>query len=302
MGVKLSLRAAQTEFIASTSASGKASPAVWDRIAARSQPSWYLDPLVAEQKRQAHLDLIRRWIGSSVSGTVLKTDLFEEAYGRDRILFGLFPGAQQVIGVDVSSRTVHAARARCLDPNIRFVVSDVRHLPLLSGSVDLILSTSTLDHLGKEEHFQEAIAELCRLLRPGGTVVITLDNPENPLFHVLRWVSRLGWAPFPLGFTASRRQLNSYLSEEGLEVLANEWLIHNPRLFSTAIVLTLRKILGRHGDILILGLLRLFALLGHLPSRRFTACFVAACARKPMATAGEMATGSPRRATAGKRR
>ncbi len=118
-------------------------------------------------------------------------------------------------------------------------------------------------------------------------MVITLDNPENPLFHILRWVSRLGWAPFPLGFTASGRQLNSYLSEEGLEVLANEWLIHNPRRLSTAIILALRKILGRRGEILILRLLRLFALLGGLPSRGFTACFVVACARKPVAARGK---------------
>ena len=67
----------------------------------------------------------------------------------------------------------------------------------------------------------------------------------------------------------------------GMEVMARDWLIHNPRGLSTVLFLGLRRLLGSHADLPIRGLLSLFAAIGKLPSRRFTGCFLAVCARKP---------------------
>jgi hypothetical protein len=83
------------------------------------------------------------------------------------------------------------------------------------------------------------------------------------------------------------------LEEAGLEVLATDVLIHNPRLISTLLFLALRRLLGRRADAPIRTLLKLFAALGHLPTRRFTACFVAACARKPATCLTEGRAESP---------
>ena len=47
--------------------------------------SWYLDPLVARQKRDKHLALLQAWWNGG-SAMVLKTDLFEEANGYDELL------------------------------------------------------------------------------------------------------------------------------------------------------------------------------------------------------------------------
>jgi SAM-dependent methyltransferase len=237
--------------------------------------------VVAEQKGSVQRELIRGWTGDLRVDTFLKTDLFEEANGGDQLLFDLFPAPVRAVGMDVAQPTVSAAARRCWNASAVFLASDIRHLAVRSESVDLAISTSTLDHFDSAQDIRTALAEMARVVRPGGMLVVTLDNPHNPLYPLLRWASRLPGAPFALGRTMSREVLNRTLHELGLEVLKNEWLLHNPRIFSTLLFLGVRRLLGVHANRPIHGLLRLFAQLGHLPSRRFTACFVAACARKP---------------------
>jgi hypothetical protein len=86
-----------------------------------------------------------------------------------------------------------------------------------------------------------------------------------------------------LGYTVPLSGLGRRLKEAGLEVIATGALIHNPRVISTALFLALRRILGRRADAPVRGLLSAFAAVGRLPTRRFTACFVAVCARKLVA-------------------
>jgi hypothetical protein len=61
-----------------------------------------------------------------------------------------------------------------------------------------------------------------------------------------------------------------------LQVTATQTLIHNPRIVSSAMVLALRYSLKSHADRPIRFLLKIFAGLNRWPTRRFTACFVAA--------------------------
>jgi len=119
------------------------------------------------------------------------------------------------------------------------------------------------------------------LLRPGGLLIVTLDNLENPLYRPLRWASRRGWTPFSLCYTVSMKGLTRALTGIGLEVTHTELLLHNPRGVTTLLCLALRKLLGRRADLPVRALLGAFSLLGRLPSRRWTACFIAACARRP---------------------
>jgi SAM-dependent methyltransferase len=238
-----------------------------------------LDALVAEQKRREHLKLLHDW-SDGRPRTILKTDLFEEANGADELV-SAFPAASVVVGMDISPATVARARARGLRP-AHFLATDARRLGLASGCVDVVFSNSTLDHFESLTELETALRELARVLRPGGRLIVTLDNRSNPLYGLLRWTSRRGWAPFSLGHTASLAELVSLTRQAGLEVIATRTLIHNPRLLSTGLFVALRWGLGGLADRPIQGLLGLFARLGHLPTRDYTACFVAVCGRKPL--------------------
>lgn len=251
----------------------------WEKVASQPRPSWYLDPLVAQQKRQVHLDLLQRWAPPEPPRVLLKTDLFEEAYGADSFLRDLYPDCLLRLGLDVSPATAGAA-ALGGRPSLSAVAADVRRLPLASGSVDLIISNSTLDHFDTRGDIDTALHELARVLRPGGTLVVTFDNPWNLLYWPLRWWSRGRRAPFPLGCTLSIRQLRRALLSLGLEVLDTATLIHNPRLISTALFLALRRFRGPRAESSIAALLRVFGGAEHLPTRWLTSCFVAAAAKK----------------------
>lgn len=251
----------------------------WEAVAARGDSSWYLDPLVAQQKRLTHLRLLRDWSAGAPPGPILKTDLFEEANGQDELLSG-FPPEATIIGMDVAPTTVVSARRRSTRASVFFVVTDSRRIGLASGSVGVVFSNSTLDHFETRDEIEASIRELVRVLRPGGRLIVTLDNPKNPLYGLLRWVCRRGWAPFVVGQTASLDELTALMRSAGLEVTDTAFFIHNPRLVSTAMFIVLRRLLGRRADGPVRTLLGLFAALDRLPTRGHTACFVGACGRK----------------------
>jgi SAM-dependent methyltransferase len=264
----------------STTASDATDRTRWENLGERPEPSWYLDRLTAQQKRDAHLRLISRWTAGLAVERILKTDLFEEAFGEDRLLPELFPDALLACGMDEALSTVRAAARRFPRLAGRATVTDVRQCGLKSQAFDLVLSTSTLDHFERREEFLRSLREIGRLLRPGGLLILTLDNPSNPLYHPLKWISRTSIAPFRLGYSPSMPTLRTDLGEAGLRIEAEDWLVHNPRLLSTAVFLVLRRLLGSGADTPIAALLRTFDRLGQLPTRRWTACFQAVAARK----------------------
>jgi SAM-dependent methyltransferase len=255
---------------------------VWEEVADRDSPSWYLDPMVAEQKRSVNLSLLSRWAAAAQTGTLLKTDLFEEANGRDEVFSGC-SSYGRLLGMDLALGEVARARQRTSVGNALFVVTDVRQLALAPQSVNVVFSNSTLDHFETAAELDRSLGELSRVLRPRGTAIITLDNSRNPLYWLLRLVARSGRSPFPLGVTTSLSGLVRRLEATGLEITDTDYLIHNPRVLSTALFLALRKILGSRADRLVGWFLRAFGVLDRLPTRGLTACFVAVCARRPEA-------------------
>ena len=85
---------------------------------------------------------------------------------RDRAL--RFPRAE-VIGLDVSPGMLAAARRRLGSNAPRLVLADAAAIPLESGSVDLVTSTIAYHWLRDPA---PALAEIRRVLRPGGTFVL----------------------------------------------------------------------------------------------------------------------------------
>lgn len=253
----------------------------WNQLADQTHPSWYLDPVVAQQKREIHQELIRRWLGRFPTGRVLKTDLFEDAWGRDAIVYDLFdPDSALLFGTDIAPATLQAVRARAGSQRVLCFASDIRQLPIARSTFDAIVSTSTLDHFKTNLDFSLALKQLCDALKPGGKLVITLDNPYNPLYWALRLTSCLRISPYHLGYTPRPATLIAALRARSLQVSDRAWLIHNPRLISTALVLMMRLLLRRRADQPIRGMLRLFALQAGLWPQ-FSACFYGVLVIKP---------------------
>lgn len=62
-------------------------------------------------------------------------------------------------------------------PNVRTMRESLLKIPLPDASVDVVMSTQVLEHISEHE---QAAAELCRILKPGGHAVITVPRPPEP--------------------------------------------------------------------------------------------------------------------------
>jgi SAM-dependent methyltransferase len=222
----------------------------WAELATGKVNGQDYDVLLAEQYRQVHLDLISRWADITAGQVILKTDLFAEAVSPSRaFLWEMLKTENEIIGIDVSKTTTYRARMNSAefapDSPGTFVNCDVRRLPFTDDSLDCIVSDSTLDHFSDTGEIDTALAEFRRVLKPGGRLILTMDNKSNltePLFRL--WIG-LGLAPFFIGKTYTMGELRRALDRAGLGVSASTAIIHNPRFFTKVIIALLRKI-GRN--------------------------------------------------------
>ncbi len=109
----------------------------------------------------------------------------------------------RVVGMDCVPSTVAAARRRFHNTEFHMTVADLRAMNFQDGAFDLIVSTSTLDHFPRRAEFLRALEELVRVLRPGGRMVLVLDNPLNPGYWPLRLLCQRVTS-FRLGYTMTR--------------------------------------------------------------------------------------------------
>ena len=87
-----------------------------------------------------------------------------------------------IVGIDFAPNMIERAKAKFQnDSSISFQVANIDSIPFKDRSFDFVLSTLALDHL---QNIQLGIAELSRVLRPLGSMIISV-------FHPLGY--QLGW-------------------------------------------------------------------------------------------------------------
>jgi SAM-dependent methyltransferase len=232
--------------------------------------------------------LMDRWLKKDKAALALKTDLYDEAIASHNLVDLLRERFGKAVGTDLSFDVASSAQARMKADSKRRVpaaVSDARKLALRPGSLGVVLSTSTLDHFESDADIHESLKELAGALKPGGALVITLDNPVNPVVFVrnalpYRLLKRLGIINYFVGRTLSRQALERALEACGLMVEASTSIIHAPRILAMRCGRLVDRIGNDRLKIWFLMTLRFFELLERLPTRDLTGYFVAVKAVK----------------------
>ena len=85
-------------------------------------------------------------------------------------------------GVDVAPAAL--AQARKLQSGGRFALYDGRRLPFDADAFDLTYAVNVMHHVPPDS-WEAFAAELSRVTRPGGLVVVFEHNPWNPLTRVI---------------------------------------------------------------------------------------------------------------------
>jgi SAM-dependent methyltransferase len=237
--------------------------------------------------------LVTRWIGSLSEGerspsqpapslSLVKTDLFDEVAGRG-IVHRLLASGIRVTGIDISP--VIIAEAAAGNPGLEAVVADVRSLPFADASFDVVFSGSTLDHFESAADIQAALCELGRVLRPRGTLILTLDNPANPLIWLrngplLGLFRRIGIVPYQVGATLGPRALERAVQAAGLDVVETTAVMHCPRAIAVAVAGPMER-LSRAWQESFLRHLQTWERLERWPTRWLTGHYVAIHAVAP---------------------
>ncbi len=92
----------------------------------------------------------------------------------------------EVHAIDVSCEMIRRARQRMaghpLEKRCSFTVDDVERLHIAEGSCDAVLCMGVLEYLPR---YTRALAEISRVLKPGGIAVLALPNRVSA-YHFLR--------------------------------------------------------------------------------------------------------------------
>jgi SAM-dependent methyltransferase len=145
----------------------------FDEIAAVYDES--LPPHVVEhylRKRTAFV------LGLRSGGSVLDVGCGTGALARR-----LAAAGYQVTGADPSEGMLDVMRER--SPELRAVRASGTELPFEGDSFDVVLSVATFHHIAEPDAVRRTLAEMTRVSRPGGRIVVWDHNPRNPYWSRL---------------------------------------------------------------------------------------------------------------------
>jgi SAM-dependent methyltransferase len=153
------------------------------RRARRGEPSY-----VWRAGQARRLGLIVAAAGDLARGRVL-----DDGCGVGEYLARLEPLARTAHGVELEAD--RAAQAASTSPRSSILRAEGEHLPYASAAFDLVLSHEVLEHVADD---RAAAAEILRVIRPGGRLLLFVPNRGYPFeTHGVFWRGRYHFGNIP---------------------------------------------------------------------------------------------------------
>ena len=222
-------------------------PAEYDEAFMRTMAQSYLDQTAWTRVRLA---AVRDLVEPRPGERILDLGCAAGAVTHFLSTFGAEP-----VGVDAEELAVETARS--LFPALSFELADVRELPFEDESFDKAVAADLVEHL-EDEVFAAMLADVRRVLRPGGTLSVYTPNPAHPIERLKARDVLLAQNPTHVGLRDASTLAAAFRSA-GIEVDRDEW---RPSFFP--LLRTAERLGG-----------------GSLPALRYRLCLRG---RKPLAT------------------
>lgn len=132
-----------------------------------------------------HRDLVQRFVDAvpADGGAVI----LDVACGPGIIAAALAPRAREVVAFDLTPEMLTKARERCAEAglnNVTFREGSATDLPFPGASFDTVVTRLSIHHFLVP---QQPMAEMARVLKPGGTLVladvVSSEQPEESAVH-----------------------------------------------------------------------------------------------------------------------
>ena len=156
-------------------------------------------------------------------------DLVEPKPGERIVDLGCAAGAMthflsgfgmEAVGID--SEPVAIERARSLFPNLEFVQADAAQLPFGDRTFDKAVAADFTEHVN-DNCFRAVLADVRRVLRPGGTLSIYTPNPLHLIERLKERNLVLAQNPTHIGLRDAK-QLKRSLTGSGYAIERDEWV------------------------------------------------------------------------------
>jgi len=105
--------------------------------------------------------------------------VLDDGCGNGRFTEALARTSSQIVALDINEPLTKVARSRCSGDSVHVIRGDMTHLPFRASIFDRVLCVHNLWYV---KRFEEAIAEMSRVLKSGGKCVVDQLN----LFDVSR--------------------------------------------------------------------------------------------------------------------
>ncbi len=93
---------------------------------------------------------------------------------------------EDIQGVDVNQTYLELARRSTADPRVHVQEAVIEALPFADGAFDFAICSEVLEHLADDS---AGLRELHRVLRPGGTLMVSVPDRDFPfLWDPINWV------------------------------------------------------------------------------------------------------------------
>jgi demethylmenaquinone methyltransferase/2-methoxy-6-polyprenyl-1,4-benzoquinol methylase len=158
---------------------------------------------------------LRRQVAAA-AGVDARSRVLDVATGTGAQARAFAEKAGEVIGVDLSAAMLRVARRKNRFPNLIFRQADATELPFGDARFDVACISFALHEMPRSIR-ERTVAEMARVTKPGGTIVVVdygqpRDAFGNVLYHLVKLYERDHYVDF------IRSDLRALLQQAGIEV------------------------------------------------------------------------------------
>jgi len=168
---------------------------------------WFTTP-IGSLVRKYESELILNFLKPASGEMVLDAGCGTGVFTRD-----IISGGSQVIGLDISFPMLRRAREKSGGVRFHPIWGDISTLPFREESFDKVVSITALEFITEAK---SAVAELIRVTRKGGVVVVATLNSRSPWAKRRREEARKGHSIFSKATLRSPDDLLSLSPVKGL--------------------------------------------------------------------------------------
>jgi ubiquinone/menaquinone biosynthesis C-methylase UbiE len=127
-----------------------------------------------------------RYEGLISEGVRADTSVLEIGAGTGEFTYAALQAGAKVTAIDISSHSIDLMRRRhaAFSESLTARVADMEHLPFEDASFDFVMSAGSLSYGDN----LVVLAEIYRVLKPGGRFICVDSLNHNPIYRANRWI------------------------------------------------------------------------------------------------------------------